>query len=352
MADMFGAPVGISKAREDIAQSELSNARIQELMGKIAMQPTEQAMHAAHAQYWQAEAEAKRAAIEESRGISTLLGQGMAAGTGSAESGADSSAAVPIERMANILGGNNPSGKILYKPFVALTKDAVGIRLKEQQRDAAAASEQLRQVNAQIKRNQIIGGIMGSITDQASYDRARLMGADSGIDISQYPPTYEQARPMIAQVAQLSMSRNEQLMRQQRDTELRLMTTRTNAITQRNNAVIPVLKARATLLDQQIAEREKNGGKDSPEVVELRKQRARLAAAQADKLEAANAPLLTPDQVKDPAKRKVGQAYRTPQGILTWTGEGWMQAPTRAAGPQAAPAAGSDDDLEDDDLED
>lgn len=356
MSEMFGAPAGISAAEQDQQRSLLTGLQSMKLLGDIEQQPSERALKDAHARLYSAEAAGKEAEALQDR----VMGQFMLGGgpgvdeTGVSQIGTSGSLADPLFAMSRFA-----YGKGFAKKGAELYTKAVDIAAKEVVMGANQASQELREIRAQQVRLEQQANAAAGVTDQASYDIWRLAQAQAGEPVDSLPEDYTQAKPFLDQVVASGTSAKDQLTARQRAILDNAQTKALDARVAAANASAAAARARVRSINQVIELRKKNGGDVSEASRDLKRARTEAvregretlrvrqeaqAAAQASR-DRKNASTLEGNAVTDPSKRIVGQAYRLPGGVYTWSKDGWISlSPNRNI---SLPSTGGSDDDDD-----
>lgn len=132
------------------------------------------------------------------------------------------------EQAANRLyaAAVGPDGTIdRTKLVTGFAQGGLGSKIPALQTQFSAQDKSLREADKakleSIKQHvELQGQLLGGVRDQASYDQARQMASQSGIDISQLPPQYDPAFVQQAQQKALSASQQVDQMWKQRGYDL------------------------------------------------------------------------------------------------------------------------------------
>ena len=348
-SDHFGA-IGGAKFVDDRIKSELD---AQKTLGEIAAQPGKRELDAAHSRLYNAEAAAKEATAQEQRDLQQMLATGQTV-TGEAAT-EPASPAQKASRFANILLGDNPTGKVLLGPGLKAAQGAATLLDKEQKVLTGQASQARQEAAAARTRADLVGRWASTITDDTSLAQAVMLAQGDGDlppgvreALSQLPPNYAAAKPQIdafvaqgqtvAQAAQQKAKKIDQALTKARDGSTKA----------KNDSLIEYFDAKTDVTRQLYDRRVKNGGVD-PDAQALKKLKLKSEKQLQEARDRKLYPLLSPDAVKDPAKRTLGQTYTLPNGSrMTWQGQGWLPAKV----PAASSVTSDDDDEPDDDGDD
>lgn len=372
MADLFGTPSGTRAAQSDQMEQVLGGMKAAEILGKIQMQPVEMRKESAAADYYQAHARQALAladAKEQENAEARRLGELMKTFTPRAETPglamSQPSLADPIARLARLAGEQG-----LIGAATKYGKAASEIAFKEAEVKAQQALTTRRQVTTEQTQAQMLGGLGASIKDQASWDELRMaahanpqvaaMIESSGVKVDELPANVNDPRALAIKTHWMGMGTKaaDVVAQTTRDAVAKASIAKFSAQETAAKAAAAASSARTEELKQTIELRKKNGGDVSEASRELKLARkdavkAGTDAREAERLakegkqrsiDAARFPAPTPEQIKDPTKRTVGQTYMTPKGPMTWSPTGWV--PLRPQGVVAAPAAEEDDDAD------
>lgn len=333
----FGAFGG---AKFNLAQ-EKGRLENLETLGKIAAQPGEAALKAAHARAYNATA----ANAETEAAQNAALGA-MAPGAFSGEAGGKGgSLADPFVRLTAIAGSLG-----MPKKAGEFAKIATEVSLKEQQAATSKSNQELHRLDAQQKQIEQDGSIAYFMTQSPeNYAQGRAYLASQGQDISGMPEDYAAARPQLEAIVAQSVKAKDAIAARAKKLVDDANVKKLNAQAGASSASAAAANARVRNLDQIYTFRAKNDGDVSTASAELK--RARKAAipiaaearadAQASR-DRAKFPPPNAKQIADPNLREVGRAYSLPSGVHVWGGVGVGWTPMRAA-PVAAPEAEEED---------
>lgn len=333
----FGA-FGGQKFVQDAKQRDLTAL---DTMAKIEAAPVDMALKQAHAQYYGAEAQAKMQAAAAERQAGEIM------------------------RRAAEAYGVQPAGKVNQEDILSsvfdgaakagnwkLAKDAATAKsslvLKTAQAGSAAATQAYNEMRALDRQVQIRGAAAGSVTDQASYERYLGQLLEQGDPTAlEMPLDFGSAQPMLRQRVQESIKSADKVRAAQTSLAFQETQRRNKVRDYVDNIRIKRMEARNLIDRERLDLLKKTAGAKDAEVQSrerrLNAREARIAAEKDLKL----APLPTPEQLKDPSKRVVGQTYTLPTGKYTWQGNGWIKASSTTAVP-ATDEEATDDGLDDD----
>lgn len=346
-SDHFGA-IGGAKFVDDRIKSELD---AQKTLGEIAAQPGKRELDAAHSRLYNAEAAAKEATAQEQRDLQQLLATGQPA-TGDTE---PPSPAQKASRFANILLGDNPTGKVLLGPGLKAAQGAATLLDKEQKVLTGQASQARQEAIAARSRADLVGRWASTITDEASLAQAVMLAqGDAELPpgvreaLSQLPPDYASAKPKIDAFVAQGQTVAQAAQQKAKKIDQDLTKARDASTAAKNGSLVKYFDAKTDVAKQTYNARVKNGGID-PDAVALKKAKLKSEQQAQEARDRKLYPLLPPEAVKDPAKRTLGQTYTLPNGSrMTWQGQGWLPAKM----PAANPIAPDDDNEPDDDGDD
>ena len=304
MADMFGAPIGISKGMEDQNRNVLSGLAAAKTLGDIEQQPAELDLKQSHARLYRAEAETKEADAAAQRAIAAI-----ARGN---QSGED---ATPEELAQNAVNlGARLTGAGFTKQGMALAKTGVDMTAKIATGEAAQASAMLRKIRAQTEQlTQRASFALGALNggSQTAYETAKLAAVQAGYpEALDLPERFEDARPLLTQmVAQGTKAKDaEEMARKRLVDKARIGALGASAA--KNSAARDVIQAKLPGIKILTNEIVKNGGKHSPEALahqrELNETRAQARLLR----DAVN----FPPAPADPALRQEGKTYTAANG--------------------------------------
>lgn len=256
MADMFGAPVGYRLGEQDNDARMLHGLSAVEAMGKIALQPAQQEhvlaqtanLNALSKQHL-AEAGLKENELEATKRFAAAM-QGMGQGGGMA--GGDSPGAQYIQM------GNTALASGLYTKGLELVKTGALLDQRKASAERAAAQTELANMNMMHKEAKELGGIMATVTNPATYQRALMQAASRNLDISGFPQTYDPE--YVNAVSQGSMTAAEQSRLRMQELEYKLH--QTNAEDQRQTRAVTrdLSRARTSYTRAREEKLQKNGG--------------------------------------------------------------------------------------------
>ncbi len=348
----FGAFGGLTVNQN----TALKGLDAQKTMGEIAMQPAEMRQKAAHARLYESQAAVHEEEVASQKRMGELM-RGMAPGA--------SSVATP--------GPGDMGNKLLQLSSLAfdagMVKQATELATKGttvlQHVAAAAASEAsvgLRQARASAALLDQVGGLVYSVSDQASYDQAKMaligdpqiaaLMKQRGIDPSRLPSDVGQAMPILEGLKVQVQKAKDIVAAKEKKLVDAAEIAKDNAQAGAASAAAGASSARERLTKAQLNDIEKNGGDTTAGARALRdaKRKAteeaatdrKIAQDLKDRQQAAKeAKMFDPvpqEAIANPAKRVVGKTYNTPKGALTWTGSAWVK-PGGTVAPTIKPAS-------------
>ena len=345
-SDHFGA-IGGAKFVDDRIKSELD---AQKTLGEIAAQPGKRELDAAHSRLYNAEAAAKEATAQEQRDLQQLLATGQPA-TGDTE---PPSPAQKASRFANILLGDNPTGKVLLGPGLKAAQGAATLLDKEQKVLTGQASQARQEAIAARSRADLVGRWASTITDEASLAQAVMLAqGDAELPpgvreaLSQLPPDYASAKPKIDAFVAQGQTVAQAAQQKAKKIDQDLTKARDASTAAKNGSLVKYFDAKTDVAKQTYNARVKNGGID-PDAVALKKAKLK-SEQQAQELRDNRIWILPPT---DPTKLIPGQKYRSPTGQRAiWNGTAMIpQATPKAAVDTSADDTPDDAAIEEEDL--
>ena len=316
MADMFGAPIGIGAAEQDMRQNVLGALQAQDMLGKIEMQPAQRRMTEAHARLYGAEADLKEAQARDQRTMQEIA-QGVAAARQAATRGElltvenqptrPRSLAEPYVQMLAEAERRGVSPMVTEK----IATQAAGILQKEAAAVNSAAQAQIHKIDMQAKAAERVGSLaqMGLAGPQ-QYAQARMMMAQEGIPTQELPEDFQQAVPMLQGLVDQSMKAKDKLDLSRKDLHEKAQEKLWKSSEARNYAAVKTATAREELVKERTSLLRKNGGATSPEA---KAHKEELTAATKARREAAERKEF-PQMPIDPAAIQLGKSYTDKQG--------------------------------------
>ncbi len=177
--EMFGAPAGLIAGTQQNDARMLNAFKGAQAFGEIQLQPYKMAELAAQTQEHTANARLKE---DELRTNALLAASMRSAGQG------EGPPPDPADMMQQLGTTALQSGAI--KQGSKLLLDATSIRQKGASEARAAAQAQLAQLRAVHLEAQQLGAVMANVTDQQTYNQARMLAASQGSDVSALPEIY------------------------------------------------------------------------------------------------------------------------------------------------------------------
>lgn len=328
MGEMFGAPIGIGAAEQDMRQVALGGLQAQEILGKLEQQPAQKALAEAHARLYGAEADIKQGQLEQQK-ILQKLAEDSANADAAASQGevytADQarlagvgpkSQAEPFERMLAL------ATKQKINPLVTeeLGKRAVAIRKDEAMvayRTAQAIKQQMDTHHEQLAMasSQAQGLLAGGPQNYAKLKAAIIEqtppGQPSGVDL--LPDSFEEAKPFLQQFVVQGMKAKEWLDMQREAAAEKVKEALWKAQAGSAGAAAALSGQRLKLAKQEFDFRAKNDGERSPSAALARESMSRRR----DVMNLKELDLAYPQAPADPKLWKEGQKYRIGDKFFT-----------------------------------
>lgn len=314
MADMFG----VSDAEINL-RDPLRRAQAQEALGRVAMQPAEQALKEAQAAHYQAEAQERLLKIKRAKELDALsiaaLANGEPLEAAQALSFLESqgqSASAPLQRVYKEGVKRGTSAAVL----APLAEKIATIQLKEAQTGGALQLEEKRRLDAQHAQAERFGSLaQAALQGPEHWARLRLQTPE----LNTLPQSWEAAKPYLKNISVSAMRVKDSIEAKRkaaRDAQLDKVNASTIA---RNEAAATASKAQTSLRTQKYNNVAKNNGVGDPLTAEEKRLQIRAKKLEIEKRQLAIAPLVpTKDQLVE------NQAYTLPGGKIGV----WRQDPT------------------------
>lgn len=311
MADMFGAPIGIGAAEQDMRQVALGGLQAQKLLGEIAEQPDRARLVRAHAELYESQAAKAREEANDARKLAEL--SAAAAARGQIATVDDLNPRVPrsgadyLEQLADLAVDRGVSPKTTADLY---TK-AAGIRQKEAATLSAQATQQVRQLDAGLKRAERLGALatMG-LQGPQQYAQMRMLAAQEGLSVDHLPQDFNAARPLLQGVISSSMSAKDTIEAKRKEIHDAAQKARWNSSNARDSAAVKLAEKRGALIEERTKQIQKNGGSGSPEA----KKAAEEMAATRRAIREAKVRKEFPPAPLDPSARQPGKTYTAADG--------------------------------------
>lgn len=283
MSGMFGAPVGISAAEQDMRQGALGGLQAQKLLGEIAAQPAAQALTKAHARLYGAEADVKQAGLADQK-VLAQIGANIAAKRAQGETITVDDLKPPKTQEDYLQEFAEASmGKVSPDVTAKLLEKAAAVRQHNASAAASKALEAERGLIAQQKKAERIGALAASaLQGPAQYAQARMIAAQEGLPIDRLPQSLEAARPLLQGLVTSSMAAKDSLhLKIQQVTEARQAanSTKDNA---KKDAQIAVLEQRERAIKLNADLVEKFGGENTKATINAKNAAAAAKTAVAN----------------------------------------------------------------------
>ncbi len=148
-------------------------------------------------------------------------------------------------------GDTKGGSELINRATMARTRQAT-----EAYRQAQTERQSWLTVRDQSKR---VADLAGTVTDQASYDRMKMLAQGEGMDVSEFPPDYVSAAPLLSQLSQTTMTAY-----QKANLKLTELRDAERALTQRNVRDFrklrePLLQAQTRAAEELAKKREREG---------------------------------------------------------------------------------------------
>lgn len=311
MADMFGAPIGIGAAEQDMRQAALGGLQAQKLLGEIAEQPDRARLTRAHADLYSAQADKAREEASDARKLVELsaaaAAQGRIATVDDLDPKAPQSGADYLERLAGLAADKGVSPKTTADLY---TK-AAGIRQKEAATLSTQATEQVRKLDAGLKRAERLGALATmALQGPEQYAQARMIAAQEGLPVDRLPQSLDAARPMLQGLITSSMSAKDTIEAQRKEIHDKAQKARWDSSNARDSAAVKLAEKRGMLIEERTKQIQKNGGSGSPEA----KKAAEEMAATRRAIREAKVRKEFPPAPLDPSARQPGKTYTAADG--------------------------------------
>ena len=313
MSAMFGAPVGIGAAEQDLREVVQGGLQAQKALGEIEAQPGERALKEAQTRVYTAEASLKESQVADAE-VMANLAKGLAASKKAAGAGL----VLPAEV---VLGGKRPSAadhlEELYQYGVdqgvsptrlaAMAKQAADIRQKEASAASGESTAKLNELKGKAARaEQIAQMAQSGLQGQQQYDAMRMAMANAGMPVDRLPQTWQEARPQLQAMIAQGMKVRDFAKLEIDQEELKAKKPLWAAQTSRANAGVALAKARHSLAKQEYDLKVKYEGENSAGALAAkRSMEQRRDAITFKEMDATYLPAPL-----DPSNWKENQAYR------------------------------------------
>lgn len=219
------------------------------LLAQNELIPAQKAQAEAHARLFGAQAAEKEAEVLTQQKIAAML-----SGASRGELSEDPDVALDRVGMVQLQAG-------AFKAAGETLGRAASIRARNSRALNQEAGTALSELRGHIETLKAVGGLAGSVRNQADLDRAHIIGAANGLNLEGIPRDYASAAPMLGQLAEASMTAAQQATARAKEIEAEAKRTseadqRTSRRSQRelNAARIRDMESRAIA-------RERNAGK-------------------------------------------------------------------------------------------
>lgn len=335
MADMFGAPVGIDAFDKNNRDNILGALNAGRILGEIEQQPIERRVKEAHARLYDAQAAEKESEAAATKRMLEMISGGAAIGGEEME---------PSARLDSMGNAALAAGKF------TMGADLLGKAQTIRTGAATAATAAFRQELIGARTNKLlaerVGGLAGSVTDQATWDTVRPQLEEAGI--RGLPSEYGQAASTLAQLQTASMTAAQQLSAKEAGLNRQARAAHWKAQEKEWDARIARAGAAIVLSRERLTQLKKEGGPHAEATRGAQKALKELREAQKKAIEGKAQTQFNRGAVpSDPTKRQVGAVYNTPKGPMQWNGQGWLPAPKMGGRASVADSSIDDDDDED-----
>lgn len=311
MSAMFGAPIGIGAAEQDMRQAALGGLQAQKLLGEIAEQPDHARLTRAHAELYEGQAAKARAEASDAQKLAELsaaaAAQGRIATVDDLDPKTPQSGADYLERLAGLAADKGVSPKATADLY---TK-AAGIRQKEAAALSAQATEQVRKLDAGAKRAERIGALATmALAGPEQYAQARMLAAQEGLPIDKLPQSLDAARPLLQGLISSSMSAKDTMEAKRKEIHDTAQKARWDSANARDSASVKLAEKRGALIEERTKLIKKNGGSGSPEAQAASREMATTRRA----IREAKVRKEFPPAPLDPSARQPGKTYTAADG--------------------------------------
>lgn len=356
MADLYGAPGGISARITDDARLMATEADALKTLSELNMAPTRKALAEAQTRNYNAEASKTEAAIVDARKLEQLfadVNRPQAAATDPDMPGWTAPAApqkTPTERLEELVSKGYERG--MYSQMQPFHKALTTALRGEAAQAASQASATLRANRARIAELEYGSRAAQGVQDQASYDRMILGMLNDGKDVSDMPRDYAAARPMLDQLRSQGLTMAQALRAKEDKTRTRIMQEQQATRERLANVRIAQARSRTAMTDLQRANLLKNGGPNNPTTQAAKDATRRRQEALTEATNLRN----YPHPPEDKTKLVPGKVYTSAVNgnRYMWTKDGWLpvQKPVQDTPVNLGMDADTDVDLDDDEDED
>lgn len=309
MSDMFGAPIGIGAAEQDIRQAALGQLQAQKLLGEIAEQPDHAKLVRAHVELYAAQAEKARAAAAEQKKLADLSTEMAAQGRDATvnDLGEPLSGADYLEQFAQLAANKG----ISPVTTASLYAKAAEIRQKEAATLSTQAREKVWQLDVAKKRAERIGALATlGLQGPQQYDQMRMLAVQEGLPIDQLPQDFTAARPVLQGFVTSSMTAKDTIDTERRKIHEAAQEKRWQSANARDSASVKLAEKRGELITERTQLLRKNGGGTSAEA----KEAAQEMAATRRAIREAKVRKEFPPAPLDPSARQPGRTYTAADG--------------------------------------
>lgn len=309
--ELTGFSQGVQASDANIRANVQSGLQAQKLLGEIAEQPDQARLTRAHAELYEGQAAKARAEASDAQKLAELsaaaAAQGRIATVDDLDPKTPHSGADYLERLAGLAADKGVSPKTTADLY---TK-AAGIRQKEAATLSAQATQQVRQLDAGLKRAERVGALATmALAGPEQYAQARMIAAQEGLPIDKLPQSLDAARPLLQGLISSSMSAKDTLEAKRKEIHDKAQKARWGSANARDNASVKLAEKRGELIEERTKLIKKNGGGGSPEA----KQAAKEMAATRRAIREAKVRKEFPPAPLDPSARQPGKTYTAADG--------------------------------------
>ena len=330
MADLFGAPQGIIASNELANANILSGLKAQEMMGAIAMQPTELSLKQSQARLYGAEAAQKEIANEQATGLLKLDAafnaewdarkklSDAAAGAGQVATVADLTEGSAVKTLSPTSLFDKSIARLNWleknrapEQIISGERDKIATGLEHEAIAAYRTGQASKEAADTASKKRItVGGIAAAAAANPDNYAAIMMSSDRALLPKELTGNYATDAPILDAIARASVTAEQQFKLNQKIEEDKVAATRVTAVTARNNASARLAGLKADTQEVILANLKKYGGANAEATVEQKRTATAAKKAAADAKENAAFPSLP----LDPKLHIPGQVYTAADG--------------------------------------
>jgi hypothetical protein len=364
MADMFGAPIGIGAAEQDMRQNVLGGLAATKMLGEIEAQPT-------HLRYLKAQTELEEAKVRDAQVMQNLATNFQASEAAAAKGEILTVANAPAKKkapgqalidMAN-LGMSKGVSPVLLTP---LWEKGAAIAQHAAAAESSAANTAKTKVETVIKQAERMGASAQAILDAGPKNYGNILAKiastlspEQSKALEMLPLDYNSAVPLLKAMVTSTMQVKDKLQLDLNKIKTDAQIARWNNANARGNAQLGVAKAQEKLITKKSELLEKYGGKNLQSTIDQKRAATRSKEAVTEKIDA----LEFPAAPLNPKDWEIGKSYTAADKsrfTILKDADGkaqirWLSAPgglpLKLSGGAKAAASILDDDDDDLDLE-